>query len=575
MICKIPKNQPKNRLLLKHSRLFFSFTERNDTFDMKDNKQQTYIWFPTLFSLLFIVGVLVGTQLDNNVPMIQAHSNASKSFSALGQGKIEELIRYVDAKYVDDVSRQRLMEEAIGAIIHELDPHSSYISAEELKRVNEQLEGSFEGIGVEFMMFDDTLTIVSVLAGGPSEKTGLKVGDKIIGINDTIVAGKNKPLNKIVDQLKGEKGSTVVVSVLRSKEKSQRKFVIHRDAIPINSIDVAYTIGNGIGYLKINRFSASTHEEFMKHLEALVEKEGVKDLILDLRHNPGGYLQQATMLLSQLFKEKGKLLVYTEGRTVKRTDYKTSGRNFFSIDKVAVLIDEGSASASEIVAGAIQDLDRGIIVGRRSFGKGLVQEQYNLNDGSALRLTVARYYTPSGRSIQRAYNDLKEYDADIAHRYQNGELEDVNNIVTIDSLKFRTSKGRIVYGGGGIIPDIFVPLDTSFYNETYNGLRNYTPQFVFKLAESRELPKRLEDISISEDVIDEFLNYCKTKKVMLDKLGTSVLRAEAKRLLEARIANQIQGNIGYYQIWNKGDIVIQKAIEALQASDPLKLSALK
>lgn len=295
---------------------------------MKDNKQQTYIWFPTLFSLLFIVGVLVGTQLDNNVPMIQAHSNASKSFSALGQGKIEELIRYVDAKYVDDVSRQQLMEEAIGAIIHELDPHSSYISAEELKRVNEQLEGSFEGIGVEFMMFDDTLTIVSVLAGGPSEKTGLKVGDKIIGINDTIVAGKNKPLNKIVDQLKGEKGSTVTVSILRSKEKSQRKFVIHRDAIPINSIDVAYSMGNGIGYLKINRFSASTHEEFMKHLEALVEKEGVKDLILDLRHNPGGYLQQATMLLSQLFKEKGKLLVYTEGRTVKRTDYKTSGRNF-------------------------------------------------------------------------------------------------------------------------------------------------------------------------------------------------------------------------------------------------------
>lgn len=542
---------------------------------MKDNKQHTYIWFPTLFSILFIVGVLVGTQLDNNAPMIQAYSSTNKHFTGVGQGKIEELIRYVDAKYVDDISMQQLMEEAISSIIQELDPHSSYISAEELQRVNEQLEGSFDGIGVEFMLFDDTLTIVGVLAGGPSEKTGLKVGDKIIAVNDTIVAGKNKPLNMIVNQLKGEKGSTVIVSVLRSKEKSQRKFVIHRDAIPINSIDVAYSMGNGTGYLKINRFSASTHEEFMRHLEELVEKEGVKDLILDLRHNPGGYLQQATMLLSQLFKEKGKLLVYTEGRTVKRTDYKTSGRNFFSINKIAVLIDEGSASASEIVAGAIQDLDRGVIVGRRSFGKGLVQEQYNLNDGSALRLTVARYYTPSGRSIQRAYNDLKEYDADIAHRYQNGELEDVNNIVTIDSLKFRTSKGRIVYGGGGIIPDIFVPLDTSFYNETYNGLRNYTPQFVFKFAENNKLPEKLEDISISERMIDEYLNYCAIKKVPLDKLSTSTLRAEAKRLLEARIANQIQGNIGYYQVWNKGDVVVQKAIEALQATDPLKLSALK
>jgi carboxyl-terminal processing protease len=542
---------------------------------MKDNKQQTYIWFPTFFSILFIVGVLVGTQLDNNAPMIQAYSSSNKHFSGIGQGKIEELIRYVDAKYVDDVSRQRLMEEAIQSIIQELDPHSSYISAEELQRVNEQLEGSFDGIGVEFMIFDDTLTIVGVLAGGPSEKTGLKVGDKIISVNDTIVAGQNKSLNSIVDQLKGEKGSTVTVSILRNKEKNQRKFVIRRDAIPINSIDVAYAMENGIGYIKINRFSASTHEEFMKHLEELVEKEGVKDLIIDLRHNPGGYLQQATMLLSQLFKEKGKLLVYTEGRTVKRTDYKTSGRNFFSIDKVAVLIDEGSASASEIVAGAIQDLDRGVIVGRRSFGKGLVQEQYNLNDGSALRLTVARYYTPSGRSIQRPYNDFKEYDADITQRYQNGELEDVNNIITNDSLKFRTSKGRVVYGGGGIVPDIFVPLDTSFYNETYNGLRNYTPQFIFKFAESHKLPERLEDIIISEDMIDEYLNYCATKKVPLDKLSTSTLREKAKRLLETRIANQIKGNTGYYQIWNKGDVVVQKAIEALQASDPLKLRALK
>jgi carboxyl-terminal processing protease len=315
----------------------------------------------------------------------------------------------------------------------------------------------------------------------------------------------------------------------------------------------------------------------MQGLERLVEEHELKNLVIDVRHNPGGYLQQATNILSQFFKERGKLLVYTEGRTVKRTDYKTSGRFFFDIDEVAVLIDESSASASEIVAGAIQDLDRGVIVGRRSFGKGLVQEQYDLQDGSALRLTVARYYTPSGRSIQRTYEDLDNYNLDIQRRYESGELSELQTIEDIDSLKFYTRRGRVVYGGGGITPDVFVPIDTVFLSETYAQLNQQLPTFLYRYIQDNkaQLDQSLNQIKLPQDAFATLLNHAKTQNEAIDlPIDVEVKRAIEHTIL-ARIAKHFHGDEGFYYIWNQEDEVVQTALDALKQEDPLKLQALK
>ncbi len=539
------------------------------------NQKQQYIWLPTLLALLFIIGVLVGTFLDNNAPFISVKSS-NEAFPSLGQGKIEEILRYVDAKYVDVVEQGALMSQAVESVIDDLDPHSNYISAEELQSINEQLAGNFEGIGIEFMMLDDTLVVVTALPEGPSHKAGILSGDKIITVEDSTVSGVNKEVEEITQQLRGAKGTQVTIGILRKGISALKEVSIIRNEIPINSVDVAYEVKPGIGYIKINRFSASTYQEFMQHLERLVEEENIKDLILDLRNNPGGYLQQATKILSQLFKEKDKLLVYTEGRAVKKTEYRTSGRNFFSIDNIAVLINEGSASASEIIAGAIQDLDRGMIVGRRSFGKGLVQEQYNLNDGSALRLTVARYYTPSGRSIQRDYQNSEGYQNDLANRYEHGEFVYKDSVEVIDSLKFRTSKGRLVYGGGGITPDVFVPIDTTYFEPEFIAYQNIIPAYVFRYIEQHtEILNVNEEENISSAFFDDFLIYAEQKGIISDSTQIEMFRPALNRSLKARLAKQINGNDDYYKVWNQKDRSILKAIEVLQSEDPLKLRALK
>ena len=355
-----------------------------------------------------------------------------------------------------------------------------------------------------------------------------------------------------------------------------RDFTIVRAEIPITSVDVAYMLDENTCYIKINRFSAQTYEEFMLCLERLVEKEGMENLVIDVRRNPGGYLQQATNILSQLFKERGKLLVYTEGRTVKRTDYKSSGRNFFDINNIAVLIDEGSASASEIVAGAIQDLDRGIVVGRRSFGKGLVQEQYGLQDGSALRLTVARYYTASGRSIQKDYEDLEAYDKDIIDRFNRGELSSIDSTQVADSLKYYTRKGRIVYGGGGIIPDIFVPIDTTYLEEAYGKLSQHVPIFIYRYLEQN--PKEFEEVTVedmepSDALFNEFLAYAKEEGTTINPTDLAEVRPLVERSIAARIAKHYHGEEGFYAIWNQQDEAIQVALESLKQKDPLKWQA--
>lgn len=542
------------------------------------NSNRWNTWLPLLIALALVVGMLIGMELQTATPTVIISDSMNSSKSNYGQGKIEELIRYIEAKYVDEVDRDALVQQAIDNILETLDPHSNYISAEQLKDVNDQLEGNFDGIGVEFLIVEDTVVVVAALAGGPSEAVGIIAGDKIVEVEGTAIAGKDKSNRDIVNLLKGEKGSAVKIGVLRGSNPLVQNFSIVRDEIPMHSIDVSYMADQKTGYIKLNRFSATTYEEFMTGVEKMIEEEGMEDLIIDLRHNPGGYLKQATNILSQLFKDKEKLLVYTKGRTVNRDDYESTGRPFFDVGDITVLIDEGSASASEILAGAIQDHDRGVIIGRRSFGKGLVQEQYKLRDGSALRLTVARYYTPSGRSIQKPYDNVENYDNDMQARYESGELSSADSMMVGDSTEYFTAGGNVVYGGGGISPDVFVPIDTVLLNKDYIALRQHASQFAFRYfdqhpalkdSEYNQLDRFKNEYDVSNEMLNEFLAYAREKELKISDREFRAVNKEIKRLLKARVAKHLFGDEGFYSVWNDGDYMVRKALEVLQLSDPI------
>jgi len=545
-------------------------------------KKKLAIWMPLLFALVLAIGMVVGTRLKKTPQVIIKTDDASQvlDYSKLGQGRIEDLIRFVEARYVDEVNSEELIEQAIKNILDQLDPHSNYITATDLKKVNEELKGNFEGVGIEFMVLDDTIMVVSALSGGPSEKAGIMAGDKIVEIADSVAVGKDIEPSKLVNKLRGEQGTDVKIGVLRGNDEKVKHFTVTRDEIPMHSVDVGYMLDNQTGYIKINRFSATTTTEFMEKLKILVEQEGLKDLVIDLRQNPGGYLQEATKILSQFFKEAGKLLVYTEGRTVSRNDYESTGQNFFDVEKIAVLIDEGSASASEIVAGAFQDWDRGVIVGRRSFGKGLVQEQYELKDGSALRLTVARYYTPTNRSIQRAYDDKNAYDSDVITRFNGGELLNKDSIQISDTTQYLTlNENRVVYGGGGITPDIFVPIDTTHWNDHYIALRQILPQFVYRYKEANQdefsemtLESFRREFNIDDDLLEEFLVYAAEKGVNRNYGEEAIVNNITKKLLKARIARSLFQEKGFFTVWNDEDEVVKAALNALKSANPLTYS---
>ncbi len=547
-------------------------------FEKKSNSNRWNTWMPLLIALALVVGMLIGMELQTATPTVIISDSMNSSKSNYGQGKIEELIRYIEAKYVDEVDRDALVQQAIDNILGTLDPHSNYISAEQLKDVNDQLEGNFDGIGVEFLIVEDTVVVVAALAGGPSEAVGIIAGDKIVEVEGTAIAGKEKSNRDIVNLLKGEKGSAVKIGVLRGSNPLVQDFSIVRDEIPMHSIDVSYMADQKTGYIKLNRFSATTYEEFMTGVEKMIEEDGMEDLIIDLRHNPGGYLKQATNILSQLFKDKEKLLVYTKGRTVNRDDYESTGRPFFDVGDITVLIDEGSASASEILAGAIQDHDRGVIIGRRSFGKGLVQEQYKLRDGSALRLTVARYYTPSGRSIQKPYDNVENYDNDMQARYESGELSSADSMMVGDSTEYFTADGNVVYGGGGISPDVFVPIDTVLLNKDYIALRQHASQFAFRYfdqhpelkdSEYNQLDRFKNEYEVNNQMLNEFLAYAREKDLKISDRAFRAVNKEIKRLLKARVAKHLFGDEGFYSVWNDGDYMVRKALEVLQLSDPI------
>lgn len=533
------------------------------------------IWLPFLFSLVLVIGILLGMRMESLLPTMVMEAGNDYPGSLKEQSKVEELLRYIEAKYVDEVDREKLVDKAIESILEQLDPHSNYIPAEELRVINEQLDGKFEGIGVEFMILEDTVLVVAPLHGGPSEEAGILAGDKIIQVEDSTIAGVGITNRGVIELLRGDKGTPVRIGLLRGREDRLRYFTITRDKIPIHSVDVAYMLDYVTGYVKLNRFSATTYEEFMQALERLVEKEGMQNLVLDLRHNPGGFLQQATKILGQLFSQRGELLVYTEGRAVHRNEYKSNGRSFFPLDRITVLIDEGSASASEILAGAIQDHDRGLIVGRRSFGKGLVQEQYTLRDGSALRLTVARYYTPSGRSIQKPYQDPQAYEQDLQERLESGELSSAELVPIDDSTRYFTDNGRIVYGGGGIKPDIYVELDTHLMSETYFQLRQLIPEFVFRYGEEPQAvaANGLEDFLASyrpsDALVEEFLDFAREKGQPVDAETLAPYREGVVRYLKARIGRQRFGEEGYYAVINQADPFVLEALKAIRQPKPI------
>ena len=384
--------------------------------------------------------------------------------------KFGRVLSLIDSYYVDTVNTDRLVEDAIIGMLKELDPHSVYISKEEVKRMNEPLQGSFDGVGIQFNILDDTLIVVNPIPGGPSEKLGIKAGDRIVEVDGKNIAGIGLKNSDVIKMLRGEKGTTVNVKIQRRGSENLLDFTITRDKIPIYSLDAAYMVNKEIGYIKLNRFAATSIDEFNKAFSKLKQK-GVKKLILDLRGNGGGYLNTAVNLADQ-FLPDGNMIVYTQGIHAPRYEEHATEKGVWEEGELVVLVDEGSASASEIVSGAIQDWDRGVIIGRRTFGKGLVQRPYILPDNSMIRLTVARYYTPSGRCIQKSYaKGVKDYSNDIINRYNHGELTNADSIHFPDSLKYKTLKlKRTVYGGGGIMPDIFVPLDTTKLPELYAGL---------------------------------------------------------------------------------------------------------
>ncbi len=518
------------------------------------------IWLPLLLSITLITGMLLGYIMRDALP--------GKNFFLLEKPHpLQEVLELIKNKYVDDVKLKDLSDTAIKAILEKLDPHSVLIPAEDLQSVNEDIAGNFFGIGVEFNVIDDTIQVINVVPKGPSEKAGILSGDKFIKVNDSIVAGIKISSEMIRKLLRGNNNTKVTVVILR--DWKEKKVVINRGIIPVSSIDASYMIDSITGYIRLNKFSQVTYHEFMQALESL-KKQQVQKLILDLRGNGGGVLDEATAIADE-FLDGDKLITYTEGKHFPKKEYRCKKEGLFEKGKLIILCDEGTASASEILIGALQDWDRATIIGRRSFGKGLVQEQYDLSDGSALRLTIARYFTPIGRSIQRPYaNGGKAYYNEIENRFHDGEL------VTLDSLKndslhiFKTNKGRVLYGGGGITPDIFVALDTSktsavsaklFLKGTIGTFAYIFFQQNREMFKQYKQPKEFADnYTLSDEGWTYFSERAKKDSVNLDKISLIEKNAIIQRI-KAGIARQIWRNEGYFETMNKQDATVKKAME--------------
>jgi carboxyl-terminal processing protease len=513
---------------------------------------------PIVLCLGLAAGVFVGATLNTG----KNTSDVNKDVQ-----KLREILTQIKEEYVDTVNTSVLVDDAIQEILHKLDPHSSYIPKSERIAANEDLRGNFDGIGIEFNIFDDTIVVLTPLSGGPSEALGIQAGDKIITVDDKNVAGVGINTAGVMKALKGPRGTEVKVKVLRGKKEIDYEIV--RDKIPQYSVDVSYMVDNEIGYIKVNRFSATTFEEFHAGLTALKE-QGMKKLILDLQGNPGGYMNMAIEMADQ-FLADGKKIVSQKGKERRyNAEASATSKGDFENGDLIVLVNEGSASASEIVAGALQDNDRALIVGRRSFGKGLVQSPFDLSDGSELRLTISRYYTPSGRSIQKPYQDGDEYARDIISRYNHGEFFHADSIKVNDSLEYLTLNGRTVYGGGGIMPDYFVPLDTTlnshYLNELYtsSALQEYTFNYAEKNKE--ELEKKgfktfFSKFVVTDDMLKDLTVTGERNNIKADNREVRLKKKLFQTHVKAQIARKVWGNEGYYPVFNETNEVFKQAIK--------------
>ncbi len=514
-------------------------------------------------------------------------ARAQQNFNTPAMRKLGIAMFGISRLYVDKVDEDKLAEKAIIEMLAQLDPHSTYSNAEEVKKMNEPLQGNFEGIGVQFQMIEDTLLVVQPVSNGPSEKVGILAGDRIVAVNDTAIAGVKMSTEDIMSRLRGPKGSKVELTIVRREVKDPLRFTVKRDKIPILSLDASYMIQPKTGYIRINRFGATTHEEFKKALSDL-QKKGMKDLILDLQGNGGGYLNAAIDLANEFLDQK-ELIVYTEGRVAPRSEFFAKGNGDFRKGRLVVLVDEYTASASEIVSGAIQDWDRGIIVGRRSFGKGLVQRPFELPDSSMIRLTVARYYTPAGRCIQKPYgstagtrdgeDNLRKYNRDLMDRFNHGELTNADSIHFPDSLKVQTKKlKRTVYGGGGIMPDFFVPIDTTFYTDYHRNLvaKGVVIKFTMKFIEKhrKELTNKYktfdsfnQKFEIDDEMLATLRKMADDEGVKFDEKQYDTSLPLIKTQLKALIARDLWEMSEYFQVMNATNQSVQKALEILNSGE--------
>lgn len=540
---------------------------------MSPSSKSNFSYF--LIALLAVFfGVILGATYEQNR---SANINSSfPSFALSSHQKLDKILKVIESNYVDSVNTDSLQTLAIDDILNGLDPHTVYLPPSQAKSQNENLEGNFDGIGIEYYVLNDTLLVTSVRRKGPSEKAGLLKGDRIIAVNDESIVIKGDT-DKYINKLRGKRGTTLVVSVLRVGFPKPISLTIERGRIVVSSVDVAFMVAPETGFIKISRFGANTADDFTAELTTL-QKKGMKSLILDLRGNGGGYLNAATALADQ-FLPDDQLIVYTQGLHEPRTDYKATADGVFEKGKLVILIDEGTASASEILAGAIQDLDRGTVVGRRSFGKGLVQEQFGFGDGSAMNLTIARYYTPSGRSIQKSYSKgVKAYKSEINYRYEHGDFSSLDSALTDSTFfnqtkKYKTLKGRTVYGGGGIMPDIFVPLDTSKLTNTYQQInaKGLVAEYVYdKLTNSVKVSgfKTAEEFNknyfFDDENYNSFLKYCAAKKINVNKAEAIRSKPLISSQIKAMLARYYFGEEGFYSVYSETDLFIKEALNKLK-----------
>lgn len=530
--------------------------------------RRPYIYLPIYFSITLILGIFIGIIL---IPSLSNKSNLI-SIGTKSYDKLNDLLNYIENEYVDTISRNALTERTINGLLHSLDPHSAYISAEMFKEANEPLVGNFDGIGVQFRVINDTITVINTVAGGPSEKMSILGGDRIVKIDGKNVAGIKIKDEDVMKKLKGPRGTQVVVNIYRKSTKQFKEFTIIRNVIPTYSVDISYMPAPAIGYIKLSKFSASTYDEMVEAISKL-EKQGMKKLILDLRGNGGGYLDAAINLADEFLDDK-KLIVYTEGAHRSKKNYYAKNKGLFEKNELVVLIDEFSASASEIISGAVQDNDRGLIIGRRSFGKGLVQEQIQLADGSAVRLTVARYHTPTGRCIQKPYSgDMEEYYMEFYQRLMEEDAEIIDSLNLLDTIKYKTPMGKVVYGGGGIMPDIYVPNKAEFISDYYRKVLNkgLINDFAFKYADNNRTSLRsygsaqgfMASFNITQNVFNDFVAYAETKGVKRNEDGIKLAEETLRTQIKGAIGRNIYDDDAFYPVILKVDKVFEKAITVL------------